>query len=222
MLGAQNIIEASLEKNVKKIIALSTDKAACPINLYGATKLCADKLFSAANNIVGKKKSRFSIVRYGNVMGSRGSIIPLFKKILKEKKPYFPITDINMSRFVITLKDSAELVFWAIKNSLGGEIIVPKIPSVKIVDLANAIDSKIEKKIIGIRPGEKIFEELISEHDIPYTLDVGKYYVIFNPAVTENLKYLKKFKNLTCLKSYNSNDNNFLSQSQIKKLLNKL
>lgn len=219
IFGAQNIIEASLEKNVKRIIALSTDKAASPINLYGATKLCADKLFSAANNIVGKKLSRFSIVRYGNVMGSRGSVIPVFRKILKKKEKYFLITDKNMSRFNITLEESVKVVMWAIKNSKGGEIIVPKIPSLGIVDLANAIDSKIEKKFIGIRPGEKIFEELISEHDLPYTVDVGKYYVIYNPAVTKCLNYYKKFKKNKLMKSYNSRDNIFLSQTKIKELL---
>ena len=221
IFGSQNVIEASLEKNVEKIIALSTDKAASPINLYGATKLCADKLFSAANNIVGKKKSKFSVVRYGNVMGSRGSVIPLFKKISKEKKMYFPITDKNMSRFSITLKDSVELVLWTIKNSKGGEIIVPKIPSLKIVDLANAINSKIKKNFVGIRPGEKLFEELISEHDLPYTVDVGKYYVIYNPEVTKCASYYKRFKNSKLLRSYNSRDNDFLSEKKIKELLNK-
>ena len=223
VLGAQNIIEACLEKNVEKVIALSTDKAASPINLYGATKLCSDKLFSAANNVVGNKKTRFSIVRYGNVMGSRGSVIPFFKKIVKEKKSYFPITNKYMTRFNITLEESVDLVLWSIKNAKGGEIIVPKVPSFNILDLANAIDKNKTKKIIGIRPGEKIFEELITEHDLENTVDIGKYYVIYNPSIHKVAKFYKKYKKINLKTSYNSQDNNsFLTVKKLQKILKKI
>ena len=174
ILGAQNIIEASLDNNVEKVIALSTDKAASPINLYGATKLCSDKLFVAANNIKGNKKIFFSVVRYGNVMGSRGSVIPLFLET--KKKNFFPITDTKMTRFNISLEEAVKMVIWSIQNLKGGEILVPKIPSFKITDLAKAICMKTKLKIIGIRPGEKIHEEMISASDSQDTYDLGRYY----------------------------------------------
>ena len=163
IMGAQNVIQASIHNKVKNIIALSTDKAAAPINLYGATKLCSDKMFIAANNIVGNKDIKFSVVRYGNVMGSRGSIIPLFLK--QKNNKLFTITDKRMTRFNITLQESIDMVIWSLVNNLGGEIYVPKIPSYKIEDLARAICSKSKIKIIGIRQGEKLHEEMITKDD---------------------------------------------------------
>ena len=176
VLGAQNIINAAIENKVEKVVALSTDKAVSPINLYGASKLCADKLFTSAKNYIGSSKTIFSVARYGNVMNSRGSVIPLFSKQKENKQ--FTVTDKKMTRFNITLKEATELVFWTLKNSKGGEIIVPKIPSYKILDLAKAISPSCKIKIIGIRPGEKIHEELITASESANTLDLGKYYVI--------------------------------------------
>ena len=188
--GAHNLIEACLDSNVKKVIALSTDKAAAPINLYGASKLCSDKLFVSANNIVGKSDQNFSIIRYGNVMGSRGSVIPLFIESAKKGKLF--ITDPKMTRFNISLIESVEMVLWAIKNSIGGEIFVPKIPSFKISDVADAISTKCEKIITGIRPGEKLHEEMITEADGINTLDLGNYYAI----TPDKEKFMKKYKRL--------------------------
>jgi UDP-N-acetylglucosamine 4,6-dehydratase (inverting) len=220
IIGAQNLIEACLEKKINKVIALSTDKAAAPINLYGATKLCSDKLFVAANNIRGESNISFSVVRYGNVMGSRGSVIPYFKSLKKNEK--FPITDLSMTRFNITLQESIEFVLKCIKISVGGEIFVPKIPSYKIVDLAKAVDSNAKFKVIGIRPGEKIHEELITESDSYNTLDIGNYYVILpKKDKTFYKKYLKinKTKNENKF-SYNSYNNKiYLSLGQLRKLI---
>jgi len=176
VLGAQNLIEACLDSNVETVIALSTDKAAAPINLYGATKLCSDKLFVAANNIKGKRDIRFSVVRYGNVMGSRGSVIPFFLK--RRRSGVLPITDSRMTRFNISLKDGVEMVLWSIENAWGGEILVPKIPSYRIVDVATAIDPSCEQHVTGVRPGEKIHEEMITASDSFNTVDIGKYYAI--------------------------------------------
>jgi UDP-N-acetylglucosamine 4,6-dehydratase (inverting) len=176
VLGAQNLIEACLDSDVKRVVALSTDKAAAPINLYGATKLCSDKLFIAANNIRGNRDIRFSIVRYGNVMGSRGSVIPLFME--HRRSGALPITDPRMTRFNILLEEGVDIVLWAIENSWGGEVFVPKIPSYRIVDLATAIDPKCEQRIVGIRPGEKIDEEMITASDSFNTVDLGPYYAI--------------------------------------------
>ncbi len=222
--GAQNIIEACIDANVKKIIALSTDKAVSPANLYGATKLCSDKLFIAANNYAGNKNFRFSIVRYGNVISSRGSVIPKFKEIDKTgAKNRFPITDNDMTRFMISIEKGVETVLYAIKNQIGGEIFVPKMPSCKIVDLCKSINGKRGIKVIGIRPGEKLHEELISQHDSLNTLDIGNYYVILNnqnKSFTE--KYYKKKFNAKKVKkdfSYNSKNNNYLNIKEIKKIL---
>jgi UDP-N-acetylglucosamine 4,6-dehydratase len=176
VLGAQNVIEAALDSNVKRVVALSTDKAAAPINLYGATKLCSDKLFVAANNIRGKRDLRLSVVRYGNVMGSRGSVIPFFLE--RRKTGVLPITDPQMTRFNITLDEGVELVLDALDNSLGGEILVPKIPSYRITDVAEAIGPECEKPVIGVRPGEKIHEEMITQSDSPNTLECEKCYII--------------------------------------------
>ena len=176
VLGAENLIQACLDTSVKRVVALSTDKAAAPINLYGATKLCSDKLFIAANNIKGKRDLRFSVVRYGNVMGSRGSVIPFF--LQKARSGVLPITDPAMTRFNISLLDGVEMVLWALENALGGELLVPKIPSYRIMDVAEAIGPNCEKKVVGIRPGEKIHEEMITSSDSFSTIDLGPYYAI--------------------------------------------
>ncbi len=224
ILGAQNLIEASIDNNIEKIVALSTDKAAAPINLYGATKLCSDKLFIAAKNYAGAKKINFSIVRYGNVLESRGSVIPLFKQQLK--KGFLNITDKEMTRFAISLQEGVDMVLWTIKNSLGGEILVPKIPSFKIVDLAKAMSSKAKINLIGIRKGEKIDEELITKSDSFSTYDLGKYYAILDNLSEKDLqKFRKKFPKFEKLKnnfSYNSRDNNdFLEGEKLTTYLKK-
>lgn len=176
VIGAQNIIEASLDSGVKKIVALSTDKAAAPINLYGATKLCSDKLFIAANNMIGYHDILFSVVRYGNVIGSRGSVVPFFLE--KRKTGVLPITHPEMTRFNISLEEGISLVLFALEHAIGGEIFVPKIPSYRILDLAEAICPHCEKRIVGIRPGEKIHEEMITETDSLSTLELDKHYII--------------------------------------------
>lgn len=191
IMGAKNLIEICSINQIKKIIALSTDKACSPINLYGATKLCSDKLFISANNYL--PDTSFSIVRYGNVEGSRGSVMPLFKKMFNEK--FFPITSIKMTRFSLSLQKSVDLVDWGLNNSFGGEIIVPKISSYKILDLVKAIKKNSKIKIIGIRPGEKLYEELISNHDSLNTYELKNYYVILPPNNKRIINfYKKKFK----------------------------
>jgi UDP-N-acetylglucosamine 4,6-dehydratase (inverting) len=189
--GAQNVIDAALTTNVKIVVALSTDKAAAPINLYGATKLVSDKLFIAANNIKGNKDLRFSVVRYGNVMGSRGSVIPFF--VEKAKTGIIPITHSEMTRFNISLEDGVEMVLWAIENALGKEIFVPKIPSYKIETVAKAIAPKAILEDIGIRPGEKLHEEMITESDSYNTIEFDKYYAIL-PSDVDKQKYINHFK----------------------------
>jgi len=185
ILGAENLINASLETNVKKVIALSTDKAAAPINLYGATKLTSDKLFVAANNIRGRNDIDFSVVRYGNVMGSNGSVIPFFIK--KKTDGVLPITDPRMTRFNISLSEGVDMVLHALEHAWGGEIFVPKIPSYKIADVARAIGPECKHNIIGVRPGEKIHEEMITESDSFSTYDLGRYYVILPQLPVFNL-----------------------------------
>jgi UDP-N-acetylglucosamine 4,6-dehydratase/5-epimerase len=177
VLGSQNVVDACLDCGVKRVVALSTDKAAAPINLYGATKLCSDKLFIAANNFRGRKDIRFSVVRYGNVMGSRGSVIPFFLKMAKTGT--LPVTDPRMTRFNITLREGVALVMSAIESAQGGEIIVPKIPSYRITDVATAIGPNCQQKITGIRPGEKLHEEMITSSDSHTTLDLGDRFIIF-------------------------------------------
>ena len=176
VFGAQNVIEACLDAEVEKVIALSTDKAAAPINLYGATKLCSDKLFVAANSMKGTRKTRFSVVRYGNVFGSRGSVVPFF--LQQRQNGVMPITDERMTRFNITLEEGGALVLKALEIMWGGEIFVPKIPSVRIVDLAAAIAPECEQKVVGIRPGEKLHEEMITETDAMNTIEFDDYFVI--------------------------------------------
>lgn len=221
IMGSQNIIEAALDNKVSNVIALSTDKAVSPINLYGATKLCAEKLFISANNISGKKNIKFSVVRYGNVFGSRGSVFPYFKNLGKDKS--FPITHKDMTRFNISLKQSIDLVIWAINNNIGGEILVPKLPSFKITELAKSIDKNKKIKIIGLRPGEKIHEELISELESRNTYDVGKYYSIFNEPPLKIIKMIKQKKLRKILVgSYSSGNNKkFLSNNELKNIIKK-
>jgi UDP-N-acetylglucosamine 4,6-dehydratase/5-epimerase len=176
ILGAQNLIEAVLDSKVSRVVALSTDKAAAPINLYGATKLCSDKLFIAANNLRGHRDLRLSVVRYGNVMGSRGSVIPFFLE--QRRTGVLPITDPRMTRFNISLQDGVNLVLEALQHSLGGETYVPKIPSYRITEVAEAIGPECAKPVIGIRPGEKLHEEMITASDSPSTIENDRYYVI--------------------------------------------
>lgn len=181
--GAQNVVNAALACNVKRVVALSTDKACAPINLYGATKLTSDKLITAANNIKGSRDLRFAAVRYGNVMGSRGSVIPFF--LDKRSSGVLPITHEEMTRFNISLQAGVDMVMYAIDNCLGGEIFIPKIPSYKILDVAKAIAPSCKLEVVGIRPGEKLHEEMITETDSLSTIDLGKYYVIL-PSVSFN------------------------------------
>lgn len=176
VLGAQNVIDAAMDSGVKRVVALSTDKAAAPINLYGATKLCSDKLFIATNNMRGHRDICLSVVRYGNVMGSRGSVIPFFLE--RRKTGVLPITHPEMTRFNISLEEGVNMVLYALENALGGEIFVPKIPSYRITDVAEAIGPHCKKPIVGIRPGEKLHEEMITEGDNPSTVENHKYYVI--------------------------------------------
>jgi UDP-N-acetylglucosamine 4,6-dehydratase/5-epimerase len=179
--GAENVIHAALDCGIKDVVALSTDKACAPINLYGATKLVSDKLFTAANNIKGSKKIKFSVVRYGNVMGSRGSVIPFFMS--KKSSGVLPITHAEMTRFNISLQDGVDMVMYAIENHLGGEIFVPKIPSYRILDMAKAIGPNCKMPVVGIRPGEKLHEEMVTDTDSLNTIDLGRYYAIL-PSVS--------------------------------------
>ena len=207
--GAENVIKASLESNVKSVVALSTDKACAPINLYGATKLTSDKLFIAANNLVGKNNIKFSVVRYGNVMGSNGSVIPFFMN--KKKEKVLPITSPEMTRFNISLEGGVDMVLHALSTAWGGELFVPKIPSYKILDVAKAVCSECEIKIVGIRPGEKIHEEMITSSDSYNTYDLGKYYVILPTINKWDLKgYQKSFNAIKVPEgfSYTSGENN--------------
>lgn len=176
VIGAENVIEASLESNINKVVALSTDKAAAPINIYGATKLCSDKLFIAANNLKGTRDITFSVVRYGNVMGSRGSVIPYF--LNKRTSGTLPITDERMTRFNISLDEGVAMVLYTLQNSIGGEILVPKIPSYRITDVAEAIGPDCDKPVLGIRPGEKLHEEMVTASDSSNTLENDQYFVI--------------------------------------------
>lgn len=206
--GAQNVINACLETAVERVVALSTDKACAPINLYGATKLASDKLFVAANNITGWNPIRFSVVRYGNVMGSNGSVIPFFMN--KTKEGVLPITDPEMTRFNISLQGGVDMVMHALEHAWGGEVFVPKIPSYKIMDVAEAIGPNCEHKVVGIRPGEKVHEEMITSSDSFYTYDLGKYYTILPSNPKWKLEdYIKAFnaKKVANGFAYNSGTN---------------
>lgn len=223
ILGAQNLIEAILDSNVTEVVALSTDKAAAPVNLYGATKLASDKLFTAANSIKGSRNLKLSVVRYGNVMGSRGSVIPFFLNM--KSKGVLPITDPEMTRFNISLDEGVEMVLWAIQNMQGGEIFVPKIPSYNIIDVANAVCPDCEKPVVGIRPGEKLHEEMITASDAKYTIDLGKYYAILPSYFDHN--QIEAYVNATeasrvnLPNGYSSNDNSsFLSEDHLRQMIN--
>ena len=224
--GAENMIHAAIHQKVKKIIALSTDKAANPINLYGATKLASDKIFIAANNITGSQKTIFSVVRYGNVAGSRGSVIPYFQKLINDKKKYLPITHKDMTRFWITLEQAIDFVFMSFRNMIGGEIFVPKIPSVKIVDLAKAMAPNLKTKIVGIRPGEKIHELMCPNEYHHLTIEFKKYFkIIPSPDNSDSEKNFlidnlgEKGKKVSSDFEYSSGLNdNFLSINQINKI----
>ncbi len=221
IIGAQNIVKAALETNVKNIVALSTDKAAAPINLYGATKLVSDKLFIAANNLKGWRDIKFSVVRYGNVMGSRGSVMPFFLK--QRNTGVLPITHKDMTRFNILLEEGVEMVLFAIEKALGGEIFVPKIPSYKILDVAKAIAPKCKIKETGIRPGEKLHEEMITESDSFYTIEFDRYYAIL-PADADMQKYINYYKAKKIPRGFkysSSTNNEWLSIEQIRELLKK-
>ena len=208
VLGAENVINAALATGVKNVVALSTDKAAAPINLYGATKLCSDKLFVAANNIKGTRDIKFSVVRYGNVMGSNGSVIPFF--LSRKKTGVLPITDTTMTRFNISLQEGADMVLHAMETAWGGEIFVPKIPSYKLTDVAEAIGPECKHEIVGIRPGEKIHEEMITSSDSFSTYDLGKYYAILPQVTNWNIDSFKKEFNAKSVPlgfQYNSGEN---------------
>jgi len=224
VLGAQNLIDACLDAGVRRVVALSTDKAAAPINLYGATKLCSDKLFVAANNIRGGRDIRLSIVRYGNVMGSRGSVIPFFLE--KRKTGVLPITDPAMTRFTISLQEGVEMVLWALNHAWGGEILVPKIPSYRIGDVAEAIGPDCEHRIVGARPGEKVHEEMITPSDSYNTVDLGRYYAILPAGGKFTLKaYCQRFKATPVPPGfgYNSGSNgHFLSVDELRAMVNEV
>jgi UDP-N-acetylglucosamine 4,6-dehydratase len=224
VLGAQNLVEACLDSHVRTVIALSTDKAAAPINLYGATKLCSDKLITAANNIRGHRDLKLAVVRYGNVMGSRGSVIPYF--LACREKGVLPITDPGMTRFNITIQEGVDMVLWAIEASLGGEIFVPRIPSYRIMDVAEAVAPDCERRIVGIRPGEKLHEEMITASDSYNTVDLGQYFAILSSSGELSIDhYLAKRsgKRVAPGFSYNSGTNErFLTVEELRELIGTL
>ena len=221
ILGAQNLVDACLDTGVKRVIALSTDKAAAPINLYGATKLCSDKLFTAANNIRGHRDIRFAVVRYGNVMGSRGSVIPFFLE--RRHTGVLPITDPAMTRFNISLQEGVDMVLWALENAHGGEIFVPKIPSYRISDLAQAVGPDCEHRVIGIRPGEKLHEEMITASDSFNTVDLGRYYAILPQSARYSREHYCNLNGCAPVPegyAYNSGTNpDFLTVDQLRDLI---
>jgi UDP-N-acetylglucosamine 4,6-dehydratase (inverting) len=221
VLGAQNVIEACLDTGVQRVVALSTDKAAAPINLYGATKLCSDKLFVAANNIKGHRDIRFSVVRYGNVMGSRGSVVPFFLE--KRANGALPITDPAMTRFNISLQEGVDMVLWSLENAWGGEILVPKIPSYRITDVATAIGPECEHPVIGVRPGEKVHEEMITVSDSCNTVDLGPYYAILPSGGTYSIADYCAKTGARLVEpdfSYNSGSNaHFLTVDELRDLI---
>jgi UDP-N-acetylglucosamine 4,6-dehydratase (inverting) len=221
VIGAQNVIETAMDRGIRKVAALSTDKAAAPVNLYGATKLCSDKLFVAANNFKGRHDIRFSVVRYGNVMGSRGSVIPFFMK--KRQEGVLPITDTRMTRFNITLQEGVSMVLHALRHMWGGEIFVPRIPSYRILDLAKAIAPESEHKIVGIRPGEKLHEEMITATDAMSTLEFENYFVILPSMPLWDVdRYMKTFSGDYCRTgfAYSSGTNiDFLTVEELRELI---
>lgn len=224
VMGAQNIIDAAIDKGVKRVVALSTDKACAPINLYGATKLCSDKLFIAGNSYCGSKVTRFSVVRYGNVAGSRGSVIPFFQKLVREGAKELPITDMNMTRFWLKLEQAVEMVLEAIENMQGGELYVKKIPSMRMPDLARAIAPNLAIKEIGIRPGEKVHEQMITKEDARNTIDMGEFYIILPEINIEHINY--KYPNAKPVANdfeyHSGNNDRWLSVEDMRKLIGEL
>jgi len=221
IVGTSNVVEAALDAGVGKVVALSTDKAVNPINLYGATKLCSDKLFVAANNIRGSRDIRFSVVRYGNVMGSRGSVIPYFMSL--RRTGALPITDASMTRFNISLQEGVDMVLWSLEHALGGEILVPKIPSYRITDVATAIAPECRQEIVGIRPGEKIHEEMITASDSFNTVDMGGYFAILPVSAGYTVAEYCELRNARPVAAgfaYNSGTNpDFLTVEQLRELI---
>jgi len=226
--GAENVIKASIANSVKKVIALSTDKAANPVNLYGATKLCSDKLFVNANSLSGKAETKFGVVRYGNVIGSRGSVLPYFKSLLAKNVKSLPITDEQMTRFFIQLDHGVKFVLNTLDNLIGGELFIPKIPSIKIIDLVKALDKNAKYHVIGIRPGEKLHEVLCPEDSAKDTIEFKDYYLIrpstdFSRGESSNYQVNKKKEKGKMVKKdfvYNSNNNShFLNVEELKKII---
>lgn len=224
ILGAQNVIDAAIDKGVKKVIALSTDKACAPVNLYGATKLCSDKLFIAGNVYSGSRKTRFSVVRYGNVAGSRGSVIPYFQDLLKSGEKELPITDPSMTRFWLKLEDAVDMVLMALEIMVGGELYVRKIPSMKVTDLAHAIAPDLSLKTVGVRPGEKIHEVMITREDAKNTVEFEKYFVVkpafklnrFNDSYKDGKPVPKNFE------YHSGNNTEWLTPAQMKEMVDEL
>jgi UDP-N-acetylglucosamine 4,6-dehydratase len=223
VLGAQNVIDASIDCGVKRVVALSTDKAAAPINLYGATKLCSDKLFVAANNFKGHHDISFSVVRYGNVMGSRGSVIPFFLE--KRRSGVIPITDERMTRFNISLEEGVDLVLYALENMWGGELFVPRIPSYRIIDVAEAIAPNCKRVVVGIRPGEKLHEEMITRTDGLNTIEFDRYFVILpSSKLWEPEEFRTTFRGKRCdvgFKYGSENNTEWLNTEQLRELIRK-
>ena len=224
VIGAQNIIEAAIDKNVQKVVALSTDKACAPINLYGATKLCSDKLFIAGNAYSGAHPTRFSVVRYGNVAGSRGSVIPFFKQLVEEGATELPITDMRMTRFWLKLEQAVEMVLEALESMQGGELFVKKIPSMKMPDLAKAIAPSLKVKEVGIRPGEKIHEQMITVADAPNTIELKDYYIILPQIDFENIEH--KYPNAKRVPDdfeyHSGNNDRWLTVDEMRKLISEI
>lgn len=224
VMGAQNVINASIDKNVKRVVALSTDKACAPINLYGATKLCSDKLFIAGNAYCGSKETKFSVVRYGNVAGSRGSVIPFFKKLVEEGATELPITEMTMTRFWLKLEQAVEMVLEAIENMQGGELYVKKIPSMLMPDLAKAIAPDLKIKEVGIRPGEKVHEQMITKEDARNTIEFDEYYIILPEVDFEHIthKYPKGKPVDVDFEYHSGNNDRWLTVKDMQKLISEI
>lgn len=221
VIGAQNIVDAAIDRKVKRVVALSTDKACAPVNLYGATKLCSDKLFIAGNAYCGTKETRFAVVRYGNVAGSRGSVIPFFQKLVEDGVTELPITDSEMTRFWLKIEDAVEMVVQALHDMEGGELYVKKIPSIKITELAEAIAPNLKVKEVGIRPGEKIHEQMITKEDARNTLEFSDYYIIFPEVNFEHIihKYKEGKPVAKDFEYHSGNNKQWLSIDEMKKLI---
>lgn len=224
IMGAQNIIDAALDKGVKRVVALSTDKACAPINLYGATKLCSDKLFIAGNYYAGAKDTKFAVVRYGNVAGSRGSVIPFFQKLINEGATELPITDMKMTRFWLKLESAVEMVVNALENMQGGELYVKKIPSMLMPDLATAMAPNLKIKEVGVRPGEKIHEQMITQEDARNTLEFDDYYIILPEIDLNNIKNKYTSGKLVSadFEYHSGNNTDWLSVDDMKKLIEEI